>query len=49
MAEYASCSRIISWGRQAKASVVDQKNNLWIAKFPSSNDTLKTLEHGNGC
>lgn len=25
-------------GARPKASVLDQKNNLWIAKFPSSND-----------
>jgi serine/threonine-protein kinase HipA len=27
-------------GARPKANIVDEKNNLWIAKFPSKNDTI---------
>lgn len=27
-------------GARPKANILDEKNNLWIAKFPSNNDTL---------
>lgn len=38
MAQYAHRSWFFLGGARPKASVLDTRKNLWIAKFPSKND-----------